>query len=280
MSTAAVTVFYNPFDRQRLKNNLRVVLEMCPIPIYLVEILFPGQKPSFPEALLTLRTDSLMWHQPTAAGLVEPLIPLEHDSLVLLDGDILIPDRDFGYKVSKSLEKYDVVQPFLNAKWLFKNARYRLSKASYGYAHVHGLTDPKTNTQYHPGYAWATRRDMWPVLPDRVVTGGDDALMCSLLANLETSLICEKSNQWIHDDPVLQKHKESTFGYLDTQLIHLFHGYDQGRQYTKRREDLRAFFDPDKHLERNPNGLYQWTSKGRFMESLIRSTWLKRREDS
>jgi hypothetical protein len=254
--TAVLLAFYNPVPFKRILKNIRYIMkcmEAVGIPYYVAECVFPGRKPQLPEADLHVRSASFMFYKEQLLNLLEPHVPTQYTKLVFLDGDILFDAPDWINQISVKLNTVDVLQPFQEACWLTPdNTRIRSKKLSYGHALVHGLAGkPGELHSYHPGFAWAMRREIFQALggffPRSIVGNGD--MMFTLNFFVDTIPESFRTDHKICDFILKEwpnyhanfKGVAPSVGYLNLKALHLFHGLTEKRQYRTRYGDVAEF---------------------------------------
>jgi hypothetical protein len=194
-----------------------------------------------------------MFYKEQLLNLLEKKVPAQYTKLVFLDGDILFDAPDWINQISVKLNTVDILQPFEEACWLTPdNTRIRNKKRSYGYAIVHDLAGkPGELHIYHPGFAWAMRRDTFRQLggfyPRSILGNGDMMFTC----NFFTDAIPETFKREHHVSDAVTEGWPAyhtnfirvgpSIGYLGMKALHLFHGLTEQRQYRTRYRDAAEF---------------------------------------
>ena len=273
--TAVMLAFYNPVPFKRILRNMLYIIQILKeknIPYFVIECVFKGAKPEIPNATMVVHSDSYMFYKEQLLNKLETVIPEEYTKLVCLDGDIMFDSPDWVNQVSESLNVNDIIQPFSEACWLTPdNSKIRSKKASYAYGIVHDkLKAPRSIHMYHPGFAWAFKRDMFRKMGgffNRAVIGNGDMLF---VFNFIRDHVPEF---WIRD--VLRsrfildtwpayhaniKELSPKIGYLTNKALHLFHGVRQNRQYTTRYKSVSHMLTGtwDEQITVNEDGLFEF----------------------
>jgi hypothetical protein len=69
-------------------------------------------------------------------------------------------------------------------------------------------------------------------------------------------------------------------GFIDGELLHLWHGRTENRRYRQRLEDLSRFdFDPQADIVTDPGGAWRWSSDKPAMHTYVRDYFAARMED-
>jgi hypothetical protein len=231
-----------------------------------------------------------MFYKEQLVNKLEKVIPEQYTKLAIIDGDILFDTPDWIDQISKKLETSDIIQPFSQACWLTPdNTKIRSKKPSYAIGLVNKkLAHPRSIHYYHPGFAWAFKRDIFRRIGgffDRAVVGNGDMLF---VFNFFHDTVPEF---WVRD--VLRTHfildtwpayharfKEvnPTIGYLPNKALHLFHGVRQNRQYTTRYKSVSHYLTGkwDDQIFVNKDGLFEFNDKNLSMTVL---EYFKRRNE-
>lgn len=253
--TAVLISFFNPAKFRRSVNNICYIIKILrekKIPCYVAECVFNDEKPQIPGADLVVRSNSYMFYKEQLINKLEKVVPENYTKLVALDGDIMFDCPDWLDQISVSLDKYDIIQPYLKACWLTPdNKRVRSWKYGQSYALVNNIEITKDNLhEYHPGFAWALRRDVFRKLgglyPNAIIGSGDSLFTYCFYKNGIPDF-------WMKDyrdgaiKMVVEKWPEyhakfkqinPKLGHLTIKCLHLFHGTMQSRQYETRYNDF------------------------------------------
>ena len=273
--TAVMLAFYNPVPFKRILRNILYIIKVLKdknIPYFVIECVFKDAKPEIPDATMVVRSNSYMFYKEQLLNKLEKSIPEQYTKLICLDGDILFDAPDWVNQISKSLDENDIIQPFNEACWLTpNNTKVRSKKPSYAYGIVHNkLRAPRSIHMYHPGFAWAFKRDIFRKMGgffDRAVIGNGDMLF---VFNFIRDHVPEF---WIRD--VLRsrfildtwpayhakiKELNPKIGYVTMSALHLFHGVRQNRQYTTRYKSVSHMLTGtwDDQITVNADGLFEF----------------------
>jgi hypothetical protein len=194
-----------------------------------------------------------MFYKEQLLNLLEPKVPEQYTKLVFLDGDILFDAPDWLNQISVKLNSVDILQPFQEACWLTPdNTRIRNKKLSYAYAIVNELAGQAGETHlYHPGFAWAMRRDVFRRLggfyPRSIVGNGDMMFTFNFFTDsIPESFKRDHSVSEVITDGWLSYHTRfvrvaPSLGFLGMKALHLFHGLTENRQYRTRYRDVGEY---------------------------------------
>jgi hypothetical protein len=252
-------VVFNPAKSRRMVMNALYVWNYYKtkgLPVFVLELVFGDNEPEFKKAF-HVRGDSPLFHKERLCRLLEKRIPRRYSKIAFLDADILFPDDTWYEETSKLLDTHDIVHPFTTADWLdltYKKAEFRRDS-------VVKMPGTKWDFTFHPGFAWAFRRDWYRKIGfyDWAVSGSGDTL---------------SSAHWLgkvfppgfKSLPLAMK--QSYAEYCETprprialrrgSVQHLYHGSRKNRQYAERHKLLDVESDIRAMIELNKDGVYEW----------------------
>ena len=245
---AVLLAFYNPANFKRIINNLNYIVQILKekqIPVFVAECVFAGRKQQIPDADLVVHSKSFMFYKEQLLNKLEKVVPEKYTKLVMLDGDIIFDSPDWVDQISIALDTYDIIQPFDKACWLMPgNKIIRSWKYSFGHALTKGIPiNEKNNSVYHPGFAWAFRRNTFRSLggfyPNAIIGGGDmlftfnffqDTIPAYWYENFKNTMMTEAWPEY----HATFKQIAPKLGCIDIRALHLFHGLTLNRQYKTR----------------------------------------------
>lgn len=223
-----------------------------------------------------------------------------------IDGDIQFQDPHWAEETVEWLQHYQVLQMFSQCIDLGPNGEHLNTLNGFMYQWVKNDfklpprkdTDPLDYYNYfskdpaqswHPGFAWAIRRDSLDSLGgliDLGILGSGDRHMCLALVGAVdrsyhphiTAGYKEPLHLW--QDRAL-KYVRRDVGYLPTLILHNWHGKKVDRKYGDRWKILvRNKYDPRYDLKLDSQGLYQLTDRNWRLRVEIEAYFKARREDS
>ena len=173
-----LVIFNSARSKRIITNYLYAVNEFKKhgFPVFTLELCFGDSLPEIADSFV-VRGNSHMFHKERLCRLLESKIPTTYTKLAFLDADILFDSPDWYSRTSELLETHDVVQPYYKCKWLdLTYTRILKIRESTVVS-----KDPLYNTTYHPGFAWAFRREWYKCVGfyDFAITGGGDAISSS-----------------------------------------------------------------------------------------------------
>lgn len=294
--TAVLLAFYNPVPFKRILKNIRYIMKCLRdvgIPYFVAECVFEGRRPQLPDADLHVRSNSFMFYKEQLLNLLERKVPAKYTKLVFLDADILFDAPDWLNQISVKLNVVDILQPFQEACWLTPdNTRIRNKKYSYGYAIVNKLAGkPGELHSYHPGFAWAMRRDVFRAIggfyPRSIVGNGDMMFTLNLFADAVPEVFRRDHNV---PDCIVEgweayharfKAVGPSVGFLALKALHLFHGLTEQRQYKTRYKDVGDYLKGDwsEIVELNADGLTEFRGPAAAEASAAVQDYFRRRNE-
>ncbi len=272
---AVLLVYFNACSYKNLERNLRLTYQSlidAEIPVFLVEHLFKDQEPIFPEngnTIFNTRSDSYMFYKENLLNWLMPKVPAQFTKFYMMDCDLIFSSPTWYDDVSALLDTYDVVQPFEEAIWLKSDLKTVLDKR-IGFAYGWHLHHKLNLTKYHPGFAWAFRRDfIEPIgIFDLNILGSGDTILAS--AAIQQNYI-----QKVWHTRTLEKYRILSEEYIDkfnsvkttyysNIVYHLWHGSLSNRHYYNRYERfesvyMKYFTTIDENIfHHNSYGLYEY----------------------
>ncbi|CAM6054453.1 unnamed protein product [Sphagnum tenellum] len=245
---------------------------------------------------IQFRTSHELWHKENLINLAAQRLPKDWKYVAWIDADVQFARKDWVDETIHQLQHFSVVQMFSHAldlgpdhqplntfvgfvaQWYRSNGSIPANMEEYGV--------------WHPGYAWAMRRDAWDALGgliDWAIIGSADRYMaCSLIGELVQCLSenfatnCPIYTEWCFEwQARAERHIKHNIGYVDGLLMHYFHGSKRKRGYFDRPSVLWAnYFDPSKDIKRDSQGLWQLTDQKPKLRDQLRMYFVRRDEDS
>jgi hypothetical protein len=224
---------------------------------------------------LQLRTYDELWHKENMVNLGVQRLPADWKYVAWIDADIEFQRKDWVTETLQQLQHFMIVQMFQTAvdlgstgetmgvhngfAWSYLSGKPRPKKQASGYSYPH----------WHPGYAWAMRREAWEALGglyDVSILGSGDHLMAwsligeNMLPDSMSDGYKKSLADWQGRAVRLINHD---IGFVPGTIVHFYHGHKSNRKYQSRWQILeRSKFDPFLDLKRDWQGLYQLDTDG------------------
>jgi hypothetical protein len=246
---------------------------------------------------LSLRTSDELWHKENMLNLGISRLPSDWEYVAWIDADVAFTRPDWVTETVHQLQHYQVIQMFQSAIDLGPEGEALQTVEGFMASYLRGRALPLPGAGYysqgwpnwHPGYAWAARRDAFESLGglfDKAVLGaGDRHMAWALLGHVEASIQPNLSPAYVRHlkqwEDRANRHIRQNVGYMPGTITHHWHGKKKDRRYHDRWEILtRHGYDPDVDIKRDAQGLYQFSDQGARMRNDIRAYFRSRNEDS
>lgn len=304
-----VTAVFNPIryrSRWKLYEDFVQMVERSGAILYTAEIAFGHRQFAITEPdnprHLQVTTTSEIWHKERALNLVIQRLPIDWQYVATIDADISFVRGDWANETVHQLQHYDIVQMWGEAEDLDARhhtlqhdtsfvadwIKYRNVPPEPGY---YGKPGPM-KVQFHPGYAWAYRRqaleDLGGLIDWGITGAGDNHMAKSLVGNARQSVHIDIKGAYL--DWIMQwqdravRYIKKNIGFVDGKILHYWHGPKQGRKYWDRWKILtNTQFSPYTDLKRDTHGLYQLVtenSRQQRLRDLLREYFRGRDEDA
>jgi hypothetical protein len=255
---AVCLVVFNPAQTKKIiANYFAMIKELNDYPVFTLELVYEGRTPEIPNAF-HVTGNSVLFAKENLCRILETKIPSKYKKLAFLDADIIFSDSSWYSKTSELLDTHDVVQLFDESHWLDStNKNITLTRKS-----VLFMKEPQYTTSYHPGFAWAMRRDWYTKVGffDYAISGSGDTLSAAAWLNkpfppnfksLPPPLVLEYSK--------FNSKPKPRITYLpNISVKHLYHGSKENRKYVDRHKMLDVTEDISKLILKNNDGLFEW----------------------
>lgn len=245
-----------------------------------------------------IRTFHELWHKENMINIGMNRIPdPDWEYMAWIDADIMFNRPDWAIECVHQLQHYMVIQMFSEAIDLGPD--YQVLDRHQGFVKSYIENDMYPNTpqkkgyyyfknQWHPGYAWAARREaleeLGGLIDWAILGAGDHHMAMALIGEAEKNLpkglherYVKKVLMW-QDRAIRLLNRD--IGYMPGTISHFFHGKKKNRKYTERWKILvNNGFDPDSDLKRDTCGLWQLTGNNWRLRDEIRLYFKSRNED-
>ena len=250
-----------------------------------------------------LRTFDELWIKENMINIGFSRLPSDWQYCAWIDADVEFNRPDWASETVHALQAYEVVQMFETAIDLGPKGESLQIHNSFVSEYIkNGCTNPVGPGHYgyyspqknfwHPGFAWAIRREAFDALGgliDFCILGsGDHSMAMGLIGLIERSTPSNINKKFLNELQIWQrraeKHIRRDIGYVPGTILHHFHGKKKDRRYVERWSIIRDNnFDPDDDLKRDWQGLLQLevlTPRQRRIRDQIRQYFRQRNEDS
>jgi hypothetical protein len=246
-----------------------------------------------------VRGNGVMWQKERMLNIAIASLPASCTKVVWLDCDLMFEDDGWLDRTSDALERFAVVQPFTRCVRLPRDQLAsrghpdELLAESFAAAFARDRSlarDADYQDHGHTGFAWAARRELLDAcgLYDACLTGSGDHLMAHVFAGaLDSHCIpamigaghkyADHFARWAAEaDRIVG----GRLGQVEGRVLHLWHGEKADRRYRQRNQEFKTFaFDPDRHVRRDHNGLWDWADAPEAMKAWSHDMFVARKED-
>lgn len=297
-----ITCYFNPLDYATRRCNYEVfaaALQQAGLPWLTVECVFPGQEFTLPAAphVLRVRARAVLWQKERLLNLAIGALPATCRAVAWLDADVLFANARWAVETLAALEQRALVQLFSECVRLRPGCLTDGGEAERwpGFGYV-ATQRPETiraghfDAHGHTGFAWAARRELLGQhgLYDACIAGAGDHLIAHAACGDWESPCIERL---MPESPAQQRHfinwaqpfaaaTGGQVGYVNGQLLHLWHGEFQQRRYARRHQELaRLGFNPFTDLRLGANGCWEWAQTRPELTAWFHHYFKSRQED-
>ncbi|QDT94350.1 hypothetical protein [Gimesia algae] len=277
---AVVACYFNPCNYDSIKRNYFHFREQLKgAELFTIELSFTGEF-VIPDALHTTgNEDNVMWQKERLLNILVESLPERFTSIAWIDADVLFLEDDWAAQAKAMLQQLSVIQ-------LFQSVEMTDSAGIVIETHpgevFQKLRNLKTST-YKSGYAWAARRELFPLYDLNIIGGGDSYMMHTWLESIfgfkkRITPAHERAfNAWARKQQQLVKRR---VGHLPITIRHLWHGTRENRRYVERANYLLDHdFNPDTDVRINSDGLWEWCSNKLEMHGQVAGYFEQRNDD-
>jgi len=242
------------------------------------------------------RTDHELWHKENLINLGVARLPHDWQYVAWVDADVSFVRKDWAVETIHQLQHFDVVQMFQTAVDLGPTGHAFNTYNGFGYSFAERLPEFHVGNGYysggkywHPGFAWAMRREAWDSLGglvDFAILGAADHHMALALINQGQKSLPDGIHpnyrrllmDWQHRANI---HVRQNIGYVPGTVLHNWHGKKKDRRYWDRWSILKKHnFDPMRDIVRDYQGMWKLSHEGLRMRNDLRAYFRSRNEDS
>jgi hypothetical protein len=285
----AVCCYFNPNNYAKLKENYRFFRKNFKYPLTTVELALDNQDFFIDDAIhIKGNNRHILWQKERLLNLAIESLPKNIDKIVWVDTDIIFENDTWFQETEKKLENYPVIQAFETVSET-SNDDNIVTPHKHGYGFAKSFTENLIDTLDHwpkCGLSWAFRRQCLPNgLYDKCVIGNGDALqLAAWMGNWDNYLIHLMSpktrERFLLDRYQDYESVKANISYVRGNIIHLYHGNLENRQYFDRNWILiENAFDATTDISLDNNGLYQWSTHKPKLHQNIKLYFQKRKDD-
>jgi len=236
-----------------------------------------------------------IWHKENLINIGISRLPSDWEYCAWVDADIEFLRKDWALETVQQLQHHFIVQMFQTAVDLGPSGEVFQTYKGFGWSYVNGMPYQRGAGKYypywHPGYAWAARREaidyLGGLIDFAIVGAGDHHMALSLINRAVDSIPSGINKNYV--DMIMQwqdranKHIRGDIGYVPGTIAHSFHGSKINRGYWSRWDILKKHnFDPTTDLKKDWQGVYHLAENERTakLRDDLRIYFRQRNEDS
>lgn len=306
-----ITVIFNPAryrSRWALYKKFEKHVENAGGVLYTVECAFGNrefavtnnQNPRY----IQVRSPHELWLKENLVNIAMSRLPPNWKYVAWVDADVKFVRPDWVGETLQKLQHYQMVQMFSEAQDLSPTYEPFMRHLGFAYCYRNNIKKPDKPgyyyvsaaggvNVYHPGFAWAARReaiDHLGGLIDWAALGAADNHMAkALIGDAKYSMHPNVSQGYKH--MILEweqrslRHIRKNIGYVEGLILHNWHGPKANRQYWDRWKILvDNRYDPHIDLKKDSQGVWQLVDRGTErsikLRDGIRAYFAQRNEDS
>lgn len=232
-----------------------------------------------------VQTSSELWVKENLINIGIGRLPHDWKYVAWIDADVMFARPNWVGETIHQLQHYKVVQMFSQAQDLNSDYNYIQPHRSFadcylkgvpkstrhGAGYYYGGKPRKGPVLWHPGFAWAARRDaideLGGLIDFAILGSADNHMAHALIGCVEESVhakihprYLERLKEWQWR---AEKHIRRNVGCVDGLLLHNWHGPKVDRKYKDRwRILVDGKFNPDMDIKYDWQGLLQLQDRG------------------
>ena len=300
----AITCYFNPAGYRRRLANYRLFRERLIVPLVTVELAYGDDfalEDKDAEVLVQLRGGDILWQKERLLNVALNALPDNCRKVVWLDCDVIFEADDWPSRTSLLLDRFTLVQPFSHlyhspGDWgpdeelPFGSEPWQsaplLIASGMPAATCMGTRASQIGCVH--GVAWAATRDLLRehrFYDACIIGGGDSVMLRAAYGCFDDAVRFQHMNgrqrtHYLAWAAAFYDAVHSNVGFVEGNLVHLWHGSREHRRYTDRYQELARFqFDPFKDIAMDDNGAWRWNTNKSKMHESVRAYFWARRED-
>ncbi|NGO41435.1 hypothetical protein [Streptomyces ureilyticus] len=304
----AITSYYNPVGYRSRRENYHRFRDHLQVPLVTVEHSASGRfdlGSADADTLIRLDGGDVMWQKERLLNVALEAVPAACEAVAWLDCDVLLRNPDWAEQSLAKLDESSLVQPFSRAYEVQATgnddpptakpptttrpsfaARYAKQELSPDEIRTWRIGDD--NVPIHCGYAWVGRSDLLRRhgFYDASIMGGcTRETATAAIGEVEVAARCHPRSRAQLDHFLAWAHKWSAeidgrIGYIEGELMHLWHGETADRGYGKRYSILVEHdFDPSADIALSEDGCWKWATPKAELHEQVARYFTTRRED-
>jgi len=273
---------YREFEQRMLANPL--------VRLTTVELAY-GERPHevTDSRHIQLRTEHELWHKENLINIGISRLPSDAKYVAWIDADISFVRDDWAEETIHQLQHHQVIQLFSHAIDLGPERETLHVHRSFMYCYHEKMSGSKTYCHWHPGYAWAARREtlnqLGGLMDHAILGSGDHQMATALIGKGKGSIhhgvtdtYKARCAAW---EARATQHVRKDVGYVPGTILHYWHGRKKDRRYRERWDVLTENqFCPDRDVWKDSQGLWRLNPDSIGLRDGIRAYFRARAEDA
>ena len=291
-----ITAISNPrrFEsRYKLFRSFERYVEESGATLYTIEAAF-GERdfavtdPGHPRHI-QVRNSTEIWQKERMLNILASRLPKDARYIAWVDADIRFEREDWAAETIHQLQHHTIVQMFSHAVDLGPSYEAIQYHTGFGFCYRHGLRrGPNYGPHWHPGFAWAIRREcldrVGGFIDTAILGAGDHHMALAVVGAVEESFAGGVTEAYKRPIRLWAQRALSAFdtnlGYVPGLVRHQWHGGKAERQYESRWKILiDEKFDPEFDVVKDTQGLWQLAGNKPRLRDRLMAYFATRNED-
>ena len=288
-----ITTIFNPVgynSRYTLYNKFKKYVEYSGAELVTIELIFGNEK----EFAVTtkdnplniqLRVEQALWYKENLINIAVERLPKDAKYIAWIDADVTFTNVDWVEDTILELKKHDFIQMFTHAYDL--NKKHEVFQTHIGFIFAYNekyfIDDTLTVAHEgvkgngHPGYAWAATLDAFKkvggLIDFAILGSADNNMAFAMVGDVHKSTGSHTSQGYTDKLVNWQQNflaNTKSVGYLNSSLMHYWHGSKKNRGYQWRWKILiENDYNPQTDLIKNNDGLILLENKSQMVEQIF-----------
>ncbi len=303
-----VTSYFNPMKSHRRLSNYRAFRSRLGVPVLTVELSFDGQfelASADADRLIQVSGGDVMWQKERLLNVAIAAVPEDVENVAWIDCDVIFASKDWCQAAEKALTSDRIIQLFSEVRYLDRSSTeslifdsvpelVRLSAGSQlvnsEFKDVCLVKPASADAPKVPwpanGFAFAAKRSIIcesKFYDHGILDGNDILFLCAIYAEFEIAMDRLNHNEMQRRHYLKWGQRASELfggrvGHIPGTIYHLWHGDLANRNYMGRHR-LLAGFDPDRDIQREPDGAWLWSDPCSELAQNVKNYFKSRKED-
>lgn len=244
-----------------------------------------------------VRGNHELWMKENLINIGVRELPRDWKYMAWIDADVEFYNKDWAQETLHQLQHHQVLQLFETAVDL--GPRNNVVQLHHGFCSQHRKGAPRVlnagkygggqKVFWHPGFAWACRREFYEnvdgLLDFGVLGAGDHHMSLGLIGAAKESMPSGLNSNYVKAvlewEKKAQRAAQGNIGFVEGSILHHWHGPKAKRYYIERWDVLKKHqFDPEADIRYDSQGLIELAGNKPGLRDDIRAYFRARDEDS